>query len=372
MALTKYKLGELTRVCTGGNENLRFGKESVKGISINKEFVQTKADLDGVPLNSYTVVEPKCFSFVTVTSRNGNKISIAYNNTEESFLVSSFYVTFKLSEFGKSVLLEEYLFLFFNRGEFDRYARRDSWGSAREYFYYENMSDVEIELPSIEVQKKYVDIFRAMVANQQSYERGLEDLKLVFDSEMEKIKHTASRIPLGDLATESDERNNSLSISSVYGVNKAKQFMPSVTSGEDLSKYRLVKNNMLACNLMHVGRDIVIPIAVNDDESPIIVSPAYLVFGVDESKILPHFLLMWLSRSESDRHAWFMCDSSIRSGMEKTRFWELNIPVPDLSVQKAIVEIYSVYISRSRINEKLKAQIRDICPILIKGSLEEG
>ena len=139
MTLAKYKLGELITLCTGGNEDLRFDESFVKGISIEKTFMETKADLTGVSLANYTVVEPKCFSFVTVTSRNGNKISISYNDSDESFLVSSFYVTFRLSEFGRTVLLEDYLYMFFNRNEFDRYARRDSWGSAREYFYFDNI-----------------------------------------------------------------------------------------------------------------------------------------------------------------------------------------------------------------------------------------
>lgn len=67
--------------------------------------------------------------------------------------MSSFYVTFKLNKLGKKVLLEEYLFLLLSRPEFDRYARRDSWGSAREYFYFDNMCEVNIELPPIQIQK---------------------------------------------------------------------------------------------------------------------------------------------------------------------------------------------------------------------------
>ena len=172
----------------GGNENLKYGLDAVKGISVNKEFIETKADLSGVSLKNYTVVHPKSFSFVTVTSRNGNKISIAYNNSKESFIVSSFYVTFKLNKLGKKVLLEEYLFLLLSRPEFDRYARRDSWGSAREYFYFDNMCEVNIELPPIQIQKKYVDVYNSMCENQKNYERGLDDLKLVCDAYIEDLR----------------------------------------------------------------------------------------------------------------------------------------------------------------------------------------
>ena len=372
MALTKYKLGELITLCTGGNENLKYGVDSVRGISINKSFMETKADLSGVSLANYTVVSPKCFSFVTVTSRNGNKISIAYNDSNDSFLVSSFYVTFRLSEFGKTVLLEDYLYMFFNRSEFDRYARRDSWGSAREYFYFENICDVEITLPSVPVQQKYVDIYNAMVANQQSYERGLEDLKLALDASLEKHKRNTKRVALSKITNEIDVRNSNMEVSEVDGVNKDKRFMPAVASGEDLSKYKIVKKNQLACNLMHVGRDVAVPIALHTNEDPIIVSPAYVVFQINPESVLPQYVLMWFSRTETDRNAWFMCDNNIRGGMEKKRFFEMEIPVPSIEEQKILIELFEALSLRRAINERLKTQIKDICPILIRGSLEEG
>lgn len=372
MALTKYKLGKLITLCTGGNEDLKYGEDLVKGISINKTFMETKADLSGVSLANYTVVSPKCFSFVTVTSRNGNKISIAYNSSDESFLVSSFYVTFKLSDFGKTVLLEDYLYMFFNRSEFDRYARRDSWGSAREYFYFDNICDVEINLPSLAIQQKYVDIYKAMVANQQSYERGLEDLKLVLDASLEKYKHNSKRVALSKIINEIDVRNFNMEVSEVDGVNKDKRFMPAVASGEDLSKYKIVKKNQFACNLMHVGRDEAVPIALHTNENPIIVSPAYVVFQINTESVFPQYILMWFSRTETDRNAWFMCDNNIRGGMEKKRFFEMEIPVPSIPEQSALVELFEALSLRRSINEKLKTQIKDICPILIRGSLEEG
>ena len=67
-----------------------------------------------------------------------------------------------------------------------------------------------------------------------------------------------------------------------------------------------------------------------------------------------------------------MSDSSIRTNLDIERFYEIMLPMPDMKMQKSIVNLYSSYIARRDINEKLKAQIKDICPILIKGSLEEG
>jgi type I restriction enzyme S subunit len=50
---------------------------------------------------------------------------------------------------------------------------------------------------------------------------------------------------------------------------------------------------------------------------------------------------------------------------------EVKIPIPDIKVQEAIAEIYTAYRMRREINERLKEQIKEMCPILIKGSLEE-
>ena len=123
---------------------------------------------------------------------------------------------------------------------------------------------------------------------------------------------------------------------------------------------------------MQTGRDECIRIARYRGENPIIISPAYTVFECKNNAVLPDYIMMWFSREESDRRGWFMSDSSIRTNLDLDRFYEISIPVPDTPMQKSVVELYSVYIERRKINKQLKAQIKDICPILIKGSLEEG
>lgn len=148
--------------------------------------------------------------------------------------------------------------------------------------------------------------------------------------------------------------------------------MPSVASGADLTKYKIVSKGQFACNLMHVGRDVAVPVALQDADKPLIVSPAYLVFSIKDQDVLPEYVLMWLSRAETDRYAWFMSDTNVRSGMEKKRFYEIDIPIPTRAEQESLIEIYIALSLRREINEQLKAQIKDICPVLIKGSLKEA
>lgn len=372
MELTKYKLGELIELCDVRNYDGKYVLDDIRGISTSKEFIDTKANMDGVSLSTYKVVGCQEFAYVADTSRRGDKIAIAFNTTNKPVLISSIYTVFRVS--NKDKIISDYLYMYFNRPEFDRYARFNSWGSARETFNWEDMCDIDIELPDIATQQKYVDIYKAMVANQQSYERGLEDLKLSFEALIDNYKHKSAKKSVGEILEEVDIRNADGIITDVQGINITKQFMPSVanTNGVDLSKYKLVQNGQFAFSGMQTGRDECIRIALFDKEEPIVISPAYSVLEVNDKDVLAEYIMMWFSRKEVDRLGWFMSDASIRTNLDMDRFYEIEIPVPTLEVQKAIVNIYNAYNSRRDINEKLKAQIKDICPILIKGSIEEG
>lgn len=156
MALTKYKLGDLIEQTDNRNDQLIYTLDDVKGISIKKNFIETKADMKDVSLKPYKLVNANTFAYVTVTSRNGEKITLAHNTTANTYIVSSSYIVFKVKK--TELLLSDYLFMYFNRPEFDRFSRFNSWGSARETFSWEDMCDIDIELPSLEIQQKYVNV----------------------------------------------------------------------------------------------------------------------------------------------------------------------------------------------------------------------
>lgn len=376
MELTKYKLGDLIQRCSGGNEKGCYGADDVRGISINKSFIPTKANLEGVSLTNYTVVEPGDFSFVTVTSRNGEKLSIAYNDGNDSFIVSSFYVTFRLNEYGQTVLDNKYLFMYFNRSEFDRYVRRDSWGAAREYFYYENICNVEIELPSLAVQKKYVNIYNAMLANQQGYEKGLEDLRYVCDAYIDKLKGDASYERLGDHISLCDSRNENLEygLEAVRGVSIDKRFIDTKANmeGVSLRPYAIIRPNEFAYVTVTSRNGEKISIARNDSEDTYICSSSYVVFRVNSEELMPAYLSILFERNEFNRYARFHSWGSARETFDWDEMKDVRIPIPSIEIQQAIVNIYESYRSRMEISERLKVQIKDVCPILIKGSIEEA
>ena len=371
MGLIKYRLGQLLELVTETNAELKYKAFDVRGMTITKEIIPTKANVKDTDLSKFLVVHPDEFIFNPRT--HGKKIGFGYNNSEDTFLISWNNIAFRVSECGKRIVLSEYLFLHFNRSEWDREACFRSWGSSTEVFSWEALCEMELELPPLDIQQKYVDVYNAMLANQQSYERGLEDLKLTFETLIDDYKHKATKICVGDILQEVDNRNTE-NITSVQGININKQFMPSVanTTGVDMTKYKLVKKGQFAFSGMQTGRDECIRIALFDKDEPIIISPAYSVLEMKRDDILPEYVMMWFSRKEVDRLGWFMSDASIRTNLDMERFYEIEIPVPDETVQKSIVEIYQSYNARKEINDKLKSQIKDLCPILIKGSIEEA
>lgn len=370
MALAK--LGLYIEQLDTRNADNSYGEDSVVGLSTQKQMIRTKADLSGVNLTSYKLMEPGSFAYVPDTSRRGDKVSLAFNSTVETFLISSISVIFRVKE--SCGLLSSYLFMYFNRPEFDRYARFNSWGSARETFSWEDMCDIDIEIPPIEIQQKYVDIYNAMLANQRSYEQGLEDLKQAVFSEIDIIKHSAPKVSVGELLEEIDVRNTTGTLTNVQGINIEKQFMPSVadTTSVNLKNYKIIQNGQFAYSSMQTGRDKCIRIALYDKDEPTLISPAYSVLQVKNTSAVAEYIMLWFSRPETDRYGWFASDASVRANLDLDRFYEIQIPLPDLDKQRSVANIYIVYMLRREINEQLKNQIKDICPILIKGSIEEA
>lgn len=364
MALSKYKLGELIkqrREKYDGSEEL-----PIRGVA-REGFISPKQD--GADLSIYNVYYLNDFVFNPARMElNSIALNMFWNKAICSSLYEIFYVI------RTDLLLPEYLNLFIKRDEFARKCWFEAVGSARNYFRVADLSEFNIELPDLPTQQKYVDIYNALVANQQAYERGLDDLKLTCDALIDNYKHKSTKKTVCDILQEVDVRNVNGTTSNVQGINISKQFMPSVanTNGVDLSKYKLVFKGQFAFSGMQTGRDECIRIALFDKEEPIIISPAYSVLQLKDNDVIAEYVMMWFSRNEVDRLGCFMSDASIRTNLDMERFYEIEIPVPEMKIQKAIVDIYNSYKVRRSINEKLKSQIKNICSILIKGSLEEN
>ena len=153
-----YKiLGNYIQLVDERNKNLAVTK--LLGVSISKKFIPSIANIVGTDLSNYKIVRTGQFAYGPVTSRNGEKISIAYLD-EEDCIISSSYTVFEVE--NKEELDPEYLMLWFSRPEFDRYARYKSHGSVREIFDWNELCMVELPVPDIEKQRKIVKAYKTI------------------------------------------------------------------------------------------------------------------------------------------------------------------------------------------------------------------
>lgn len=373
MGLTKCILGHYLELCSNKNTDLVYGIDDVRGVNNLKQLMTTKADLNGRDLSKFQIVNPGEFVFNHRTSRNGSKFSIAYNDGDKPIICTEDYVVFKIRDDCKKILNARWLYMFFNRPEFDRFVITNSWGSSTEFYNWEDIQAIGLELPSLLIQRKYANVYNAMLENQKSYERGLDDLKLVCDAYIENLRKYMPCEGIGKYITQKSDKNNEKTIDFVMGLSTKKEFREaqSRVNRDELGKYKIVNSGDFAF-VPTTDTWKVLAFALNTFQKDLVVSPIYEVFSVDTDFLIPEYLAMWLSRQEFDRYARFHSWGSARENFSYEDMKNVQIPIPSIENQKSIVNIFKAYKERIAINEKLKAQIKDICPILIKGSIEEA
>ena len=366
MGLTK--LGNYIEQTDIRNDDLHFNEEDVKGISTTKQFIETKADLLGVSLKSYKVIRTNEFVYVADTSRRGDKIGLAYCENKPC-IVSSIYTSFRVND--ESKLLPRFLMMFFNRSEFDRYTRFNSWGSARETFTWEDMCGIKLDLPPIEIQRKYVAIYEGLLANLHSYEIKLEELKLVCDGYIEDLRKKYSSKEIGQYLKLTTEKNIDDEYQNIIGISNTQKLVPSDsrTNGVDTSKYLILKPGDFAYSPIHINDG---SIALNMTDSTYIISPIYATFRTDEEYLHNEYLMLWFARNEFVRYCWFHAFGTARDTFEWEQMQKVEIPIPPLEIQNSIVEVFNVYNERKEYVSRLKNIIKDICPLLVRGAIKEA
>ncbi|MBG7613660.1 restriction endonuclease subunit S, partial [Polaribacter sp. BAL334] len=162
----------------------------------------------------YKVVHSNEFSYVSDTSRRGDKIALALNTTDKPVLISSIYTTFRSIDTNK--LLPEYLYLFLSREEFDRLSRFNSWGSARETFDWSEFCRIQIPLPDIDIQQELVDTYNGLKALAEQNEALSKPLTEACQAYIVDCKKKYQEVELGNYIEECKQKNNE----NIYGVNE--------------------------------------------------------------------------------------------------------------------------------------------------------
>lgn len=361
------RLGDYIEQCDERNTDLRYDISDVMGMTITKEIISTKANLEGNDLSKFKIVDPGEFVFNPRT--HGKRIGLGLNNTNKAFLISWNNIAFRIAH--KDKLLPNYLYLYFNRDEWDRYACFNSWGSSTEVFTWNELCRMEIPLPSVAEQQKVVNAWRAFREIKEQNEAKAAPLMQLCQSYIQEIrkKKNVRNYRIGNAIEVIDKTNKDGSPYEVLGLNNNKMFMPTVASMDTIntSKYKIIRKGEFAFSGMQTGRDKCIRIALYDKDIPALISPAYTTFILDkEEPILPEYFMIIFKNPEMDRLGWFYSDSSVRANLDWNRFIDIEIPLPPIEVQQAIVNIYKCANEAKQIAEEADRLSREVCPALLQ------
>lgn len=364
MALNKVKIGSL--IAEYNLKNTENCSYPFYGINILKEFMPSVANTDNVDKSKYKLVSKGVFVFSGMQTGRDNCIRIGLFDEDKTVLISPAYTTFKVVS---DLVLPEYLFMIFKSTEKDRFGAFLSDGSIRSNLDWEVFCNIELDLPSIEIQKKYVAIYNSMVANLRSYEKNLDELKLVCEGYIEDLRKNRP-ISLKGHLIESTEKNELLLAKSEKGVSIQKVLIDTKAKSSDITKQKLVRKGYFAFNSNTSRNSETISIALNRDE-PCAVSNTYIVFSSD-NHFIPEYLYLWFKRKEFDRYARFNSWGSARETLSLEEIEFAIVGDATIEEQTSIVNILQVLEKRQNFIVKLKEQIKQVCPVLIRGAVLEG
>lgn len=363
------RLGDYIEQSDERNKVGKYQLEDVTGISNEKSLISTKADMKDVELTPYKIFKPTEFCYVTVTSRNGNKISLALNATDQTKIVSNTYIVFRSKNANE--LLPEYLFMLFNRSEFDRYARFNSWGSTREVLSWSELCRVGIPLPPISVQRELVNTYNGLKALAEQKEALTSKLSAACQAYIVDCRAKYPIVSLGDYIEQSDKRNGKEKylLEDVIGISNEKALIPTKADMKDVSltPYKIFKPSEFCYVTVTSRNGGKISLALNNGVQTKIVSSSYIVFrSKDINKLLPEYLFLLFNRPEFDRYARFNSWGSVRETFDWSEMKRVQIPLPPIDVQQAIVDVYHCMERAKQIAATARERLKTLCPALVQ------
>ena len=337
-----YKiLGNYIRLVDERNKDLSVTK--LLGVSISKKFIPSIANIVGTDLSNYKIVRTGQFAYGPVTSRNGEKISIAYLD-EEDCIISSSYTVFEVE--NKEELDPEYLMLWFSRPEFDRYARYKSHGSVREIFDWNELCMVELPVPDIEKQRKIVKAYKTITdridLKQKINDNLVSTLQIIYKKMFLESQNTYITKPLADLCSKIGSGATPKGGKAAYfdkGISliRSMNVFDYFFSYPELAHISQIQANALA-NVEIQQADVLFNITgvsvtrccvVPDDVLPARVNQHVMIIRPYEGKNMSYYIMCTLCTSENKAKLLGIGQSgSTREAINKQELERFEIPVP--------------------------------------------
>ena len=359
------RLGDYIEVCNERNYDLRYDASFIEGVNSDGTFCPTKAQTIDIDLKPYKIVRNGDFVYNPSRLNIG---SLSYRRTGLC-IVSHLYVVFHLNSKGQQLIEPCYLWLFFKRDEFKRLIDYRNFGSQRPEFNFYQMCEIEIPLPSIEVQRDLVEIYEGLEKIVSENEVLTKQMESICHDFIVDCNYKYPKVILGDWIEECDERNREslYPLEAVRGISTEKAFIATKANmdGVSLLNYKIAKIDNFAYNPSRINLG---SIALNKDKT-YIVSPMYIVFRIKDeciSELVPDFLTIWFSRPEFNRSALFYAAGSVRDVFGFKEMQSVTIPLPPKDVQDAIVAIHRCAQEYKAISQKTKLLMKTICPALVQ------
>lgn len=367
MQLIKCKVGSLVELFVEkcGIPNLTVN--DVSGINRDKEFFEPSKQV-GSDTSAYKVVPPRYFACNLMHVGRDVVLPLAWNHSLNRKIVSSAYFVFKLRE--EAPVLPEFFFMMMKSTEKDRYFWFNTDASVRDGMSWDDFCDVELELPAIHIQEKYVAVYSALMDNQNLFNRELDKFMTCCFATIERFRDLYELHKIGDFIEARNEKNKDGLIQLEQGINISKQFITPQRSNSNLFGRKIVRKGQFAyCTQLNNEN---VAIAYRDGED-CVVSSVYDVFEIVKPEELHHdYLMLWLIRPEFGRFVYWASEGSAYEFLDYDNIANYCIPIPPFLIQESIGRIYRSYISRGYYYTTLKKLINDVCPVLVRGAIQEA
>lgn len=265
-----------------------------------------------------------------------------------------------------------YLYMIFNREEWDREACYNSWGSSTVVFAWEDLCNMKIPLPSIETQKELVAVYNGLKELAEENEKLLEPLEESCHAFIVDCKNKYESKLLKNYIEEVNERNINNEISLTQGVDVNMQFIPAKREAENKEGTKIVRTGQFAFNKVVKAGGTKLPIAFRTGPD-CIISSSYAVFkNINTEELLSEYLMLWMSRSEFHRYCGFMSQGTTRDVFDFSDLSSLKIPVPPMDIQQKIVDLYNCYEECKRISTETREKIKNLCPALVQKAVNSN
>lgn len=365
------RLGDYIDVCDVRNVNaidLPFC-----GINKDKTFMPTVANTNELDNSKYKIVEKDVFVFSGMQTGRDVCIRLALYTKNDHILVSPAYTTFTVK--NKSVMLPEYLFIQFNRFQMDRYGWFLSDGSIRSNLDWGVFCDIMIPLPNTDIQQELVNTYNGLKALAEENEALIKPLSDACQAYIVDCKKKYPNVQLGEYIESTDNRNFDLhyDMNDVVGMTITKQIIPTKADvkNTDLAKFLIVMSREFVYNPRTHGKKI--GLGFNNNNKNVMISWNNISFKVQDSKldkfVMPEYLYLLFCREEWDREACFRSLGSSTEVFSWIEMCKMEVPLPPINVQQAIVNIYNCAEEAKNIATEAREKMKTLCPALVQRAI---